>query len=73
MEKLNMPVANLATGIYTEDSLELILSASSVSAFVPVSEKPLTNMLNALINTVSFIIEGMVYVSGGWSGYGSCY
>lgn len=25
MEKLNMPVANLATGIYTEDSLELIL------------------------------------------------
>ena len=73
MEKLNMPVANLAIGIYTEDSLELILSASSVSAFVPGSEQPLTNTLNALINTVSFIIEDMVYVSGGWSGYGSGY
>ena len=63
MEKLNMPVANLATGIYTEDSLELILPKSTGLQDVPDLPVGLYDYNPGATNAASFIIDDDIYMA----------
>ena len=61
MEKLNMPVANLATGIYTEDSLELILTKPTVLQDAPDLPVALYDSTMGATNAASFILDDDIY------------
>ena len=55
MPKLNMPVANHATGFYTDQSVEMVLS--SLPAKI---SKTISNMLTGRQHPTVFVLNGKI-------------
>ena len=65
MSKLNMPVANYATGSYYQNSLDLTLTTDSYPVKTATITNVLSKMQTARSGHSSFVIDGKAYVAGG--------